>query len=55
MRGFLDRMKTYLEEEEFCIKMIQKWTRTNSRDEVKETYSIQVNNILHIPRASIEV
>ena len=55
MRGFLDGMKTYLEEEESCIKMIQKWTRANRRDEVREANLIQAENILRIPRASIEV
>ena len=38
MRGFLEGMKTYLEDEEFSIKIIQKWTRAKNRDEVKEAY-----------------
>ncbi len=38
MRGFLEGMKTYLEDEDFSIKVIQKWTRAKSRDEVKEAY-----------------
>src|SRR5690348_16921549 len=35
MRGFLEGMKTYLEDEDFSIKVIQKWTRTKNRDEVR--------------------
>ena len=27
MRGFLEGMRTYLEDEEFSVKVIQKWTR----------------------------
>jgi NitT/TauT family transport system substrate-binding protein len=54
MRGFLGGMKTYLEDEDFSIKVIQKWTRTKNRDEVKEAYVLQAKNMLRIPRTSIE-
>jgi ABC-type nitrate/sulfonate/bicarbonate transport system substrate-binding protein len=54
MRGFLEGMKTYLEDEEFSIKIIQKWTRAKSRDEVKEAYALQAKNMLRVPRTSIE-
>ena len=54
MRGFLEGMKTYLEDEEFTIKIIQKWTRAKNRDEVKEAYALQAKNMLRIPRTSID-
>ena len=54
MRGFLEGMKTYLEDEEFSVKIIQKWTRAKSRDEVKEAYAIQAKNMLRIPRTAID-
>lgn len=54
MRGFLEGMKTYLEDEEFSIKIIQKWTRAKNRDEVKEAYALQAKNMLRIPRTSID-
>ena len=54
MRGFLEGMKTYLEDEDFSIKVIQKWTRAKSRDEVKEAYELQAKNMLRIPRTSID-
>jgi ABC-type nitrate/sulfonate/bicarbonate transport system substrate-binding protein len=54
MRGFLEGMRTYLEDEEFSVKIIQKWTRAKSRDEVKEAYAIQAKNMLRIPRTSID-
>jgi ABC-type nitrate/sulfonate/bicarbonate transport system substrate-binding protein len=54
MRGFLEGMKTYLEDEEFSIKVIQKWTRAKNRDEVKEAYALQAKNMLRIPRTSID-
>lgn len=54
MRGFLEGMKTYLEDEEFTIKVIQKWTRAKNRDEVKEAYALQAKNMLRIPRTSVE-
>jgi ABC-type nitrate/sulfonate/bicarbonate transport system substrate-binding protein len=54
MRGFLEGMKTYQEDEEFTIKVIQKWTRAKNRDEVKEAYALQAKNMLRIPRTSIE-
>jgi len=54
MRGFLEGMKTYLEDEEFTIKVIQKWTRAKNRDEVKEAYALQAKNMLRVPRTSID-
>ena len=54
MRGFLEGMKTYLENEEFSVKIIQKWTRAKNRDEVKEAYAIQAKHMLRIPRTSID-
>ena len=54
MRGFLEGMKTYLEDEEFTIKVIQKWTRAKNRDEVKEAYTLQAKNMLRVPRTSID-
>jgi NitT/TauT family transport system substrate-binding protein len=54
MRGFLEGMKTYFEDEEFSVKVIQKWTRAKSRDEVKEAYAVQAKNMLRIPRAPLE-
>jgi ABC-type nitrate/sulfonate/bicarbonate transport system substrate-binding protein len=54
MRGFLEGMKTYQEDEEFTIKVIQKWTRAKNRDEVKEAYALQAKNMLRIPRTSID-
>jgi NitT/TauT family transport system substrate-binding protein len=54
MRGFLEGMKTYLENEEFSVKVIQKWTRTKNRDEVKEAYALQARHMLRVPRTQIE-
>ena len=54
MRGFLEGMKTYQEDEEFAIKVIQKWTRAKNRDEVKEAYALQAKNMLRIPRTSVD-
>ncbi len=54
MRGFLGGMKTYLEDEDFSIKVIQKWTRAKNRDEIKEAYDLQARNMLRIPRTSID-
>jgi NitT/TauT family transport system substrate-binding protein len=54
MRGFLEGMKTYVEDEEFTVKVIQKWTRAKNRDEVKEAYALQAKNMLRIPRTSVE-
>ena len=54
MRGFLEGMKTYLEDEEFSVKIIQKWTRAKSRDEVKEAYAIQAKHMLRIPRTAVD-
>ncbi|MDP2604306.1 MAG: ABC transporter substrate-binding protein [Deltaproteobacteria bacterium] len=54
MRGFLEGMKTYLENEEFSVKVIQKWTRAKNRDEVKEAYAQQARHMLRVPRTNLE-
>ena len=54
MRAFLEGMKTYLEDEDFSVKIIQKWTRSKNRDEVREAYALQAKNMLRIPRTPIE-
>ena len=54
MRGFLEGMKTYLEDGEFSVKVIQKWTRAKNRDEVKEAYAIQAKHMLRIPRTAVD-
>jgi NitT/TauT family transport system substrate-binding protein len=54
MRGFLEGMKTYLEDEEFSVKVIQKWTRAKNRDEVKEAYTLQARNMLRNPRTPLD-
>jgi NitT/TauT family transport system substrate-binding protein len=54
MRGFLEGMKTYLENEEFSVKVIQKWTRAKNRDEVKEAYVQQARHMLRVPRTNLD-
>ena len=54
MRGFLEGMKTYLEDEEFSVKVIQKWTRSKNREEIKEAYALQARHMLRVPRTSLE-
>jgi NitT/TauT family transport system substrate-binding protein len=54
MRGFLEGMKTYLENEEFSVKVIQKWTRAKNRDEVKEAYAQQARHMLRVPRTNLD-
>jgi len=54
MKGFLQGMKTYLEDEEFSVKVIQKWTRAKNRDEIKEAYALQARHMLRIPRTPVE-
>jgi ABC-type nitrate/sulfonate/bicarbonate transport system substrate-binding protein len=54
MRGFLEGMKTYLEDEEFAIKVIQKWTRSKNRDEVEKANALQAKNMLRAPHTSID-
>ncbi len=54
MRGFLEGMKTYLENEEFSVKVIQKWTRAKNRDEVKEAYAQQARHMLRAPRTNLD-
>jgi ABC-type nitrate/sulfonate/bicarbonate transport system substrate-binding protein len=50
MRAFLEGMKTYLEDEDFTIKVIQKWTRAKNRDEIREAYLLQARHLLRVPR-----
>jgi ABC-type nitrate/sulfonate/bicarbonate transport system substrate-binding protein len=54
VRGFLEGMKTYLENEEFSVKVIQKWTRAKNRDEVKEAYAQQARHMLRVPRTNLD-
>ena len=54
MRGLLEGMKTYLENEEFSVKVIQKWTRAKNRDEVKEAYAQQARHMLRVPRTNLD-
>ena len=54
MKGFLEGMKTYLEDEEFSVKVIQKWTRSKNREEIKEAYALQARHMLRVPRTSLE-
>ena len=54
MRGFLEGMKTYLEDEEFSVKVIQKWTRSKNREEIREAYALQARHMLRVPRTSLE-
>ena len=54
MRGFLEGMRTYFEDEEFSVKVIQKWTRARNRAEVKEAYAIQAQHMLRVPRTAID-
>ncbi len=54
MRGYFEGIKKYLDDEEFSIGVIQKWTRMKSRDEVKEAYALQAKNMLKIPRTPLE-
>ena len=54
MRSFLEGMKTYLEDEEFSVKVIQKWTRAKNREEIREAYALQARHMLRIPRTSLE-
>jgi NitT/TauT family transport system substrate-binding protein len=54
MRGFLEGMKTYLENEDFSVKVIQKWTRAKNRDEVKEAYAQQARHMLRVPRTNLD-
>ncbi|MGE5307090.1 MAG: ABC transporter substrate-binding protein [Alphaproteobacteria bacterium] len=54
MRAFLEGMKTYLEDPEFSINVIQKWTRAKNRDEVKEAYALQARHMLRVPRTPVD-
>ncbi|MBI4524553.1 MAG: NrtA/SsuA/CpmA family ABC transporter substrate-binding protein [Deltaproteobacteria bacterium] len=50
MKAYLEGIKRYLDDEEFSVRVIQKWTRMKNRDEVKESYAIQARNMLKVPR-----
>ncbi|TAJ96217.1 hypothetical protein EPO44_13380 [bacterium] len=54
MKGYFEGIKRYLDDEEFSVGVIQKWTRMKSRDEVKEAYGLQAKNMLKIPRTPLE-
>jgi ABC-type nitrate/sulfonate/bicarbonate transport system substrate-binding protein len=54
MKSFLEGMKTYLEDEDFSIKVIQKWTRAKNRDEVREAYLLQAHHMLRVPRTPVD-
>jgi ABC-type nitrate/sulfonate/bicarbonate transport system substrate-binding protein len=54
MKSFLEGMKTYLEDEDFSVKVIQKWTRAKSRDEVREAYLLQAHHMLRVPRTPLD-
>ncbi|MBI2357550.1 MAG: ABC transporter substrate-binding protein [Deltaproteobacteria bacterium] len=54
MRAYLEGIKKYLDDEEFSIRVIQKWTRMKSRDEVRDSYVLQARNILKVPRTPLE-
>jgi NitT/TauT family transport system substrate-binding protein len=54
MKGFLEGMKTYLEDEEFSVRVIQKWTRSKNREEIREAYALQARHMLRVPRTSLE-
>lgn len=54
MRGLLEGIRTYLEDEEFAVRVIQKWTRAKSREEVREAYAQQARHILRVPRTNLE-
>ena len=54
MKAYLEGIKKYLDDEEFSIRVIQKWTRMKNRDEVKDAYALQARNMLKIPRTPLE-
>jgi NitT/TauT family transport system substrate-binding protein len=54
MRAFLEGMKTYLEDPEFSMNVIQKWTRAKDRNEVKEAYELQARHMLRVPRTPVD-
>ena len=54
MKAFLEGMKTYLEDAEFSMNVIQKWTRAKNRDEVKEAYELQARHMLRVPRTPVD-
>ena len=54
MKGYLEGIKRYLDDEEFSVRVIQKWTRMKSRDDLKEAYALQARNMLKIPRTPLE-
>lgn len=54
MKGYLEGVKKYLDDEDFSVRVIQKWTRMKSRDEVREAYAVQARSMLKIPRTPPE-
>jgi hypothetical protein len=36
------------------LKVIQKWTRSKNREEIKEAYALQARHMLRVPRTSLE-
>ncbi len=54
MRAFLEGMKTYFEDEEFSINVIQKWTQAKNRNEVREAYRLQARHMLRVPRTPLD-
>lgn len=54
MRAYLEGIKKYLDDEEFSVRVIQRWTRMKSPDEVRESYILQARNILKVPRTPLE-
>ena len=39
MRDYLERIRKYLDDEAFSVRVIQKWTRMKSQDEVRGAYA----------------
>jgi len=54
MKAYLEGIKKYLDDEEFSVRVIQKWTRMKNRDEVREAYAVQARNMLKVPRTPLE-
>lgn len=54
MKGFLEGVKKYLDDEEFSVRVIQKWTKATNRDEVKEAYAIQARHMIKTARTPLE-
>lgn len=54
MRAYLEGIKRYLDDEGFSVRVIQKWTRMKSQEEVREAYAFQARNMLKVPRPPLE-